>query len=128
MLLTPTYHVFRMYVPFQDATFLPVSYDPGKYTHGSIELPRVDAIAAKGADGKVWLALTNLDPARPVTFEIPGNAKAARGETLSAPRFNSVNTFESPQTVKPQPVSVKAAGGKLAVKLAPASVTVIALD
>ena len=23
MLLTPTYHVFRMYVPFQDATFIP---------------------------------------------------------------------------------------------------------
>ena len=23
MLLTPTYHVFRMYLPFQDATFLP---------------------------------------------------------------------------------------------------------
>ncbi len=24
MVLTPTYHVFRMYVPFQDATFVPV--------------------------------------------------------------------------------------------------------
>ena len=28
MLLTPTYHVFRMYVPFQDATFLPVTWPP----------------------------------------------------------------------------------------------------
>jgi alpha-N-arabinofuranosidase len=131
MLLTPTYHVFRMYVPFQDATFLPVSYEAGKYTHGNIELPRVDAIAARGADGKVWLALTNLDPARPVTFDVqvPGvNAKAARGETLTAPRFNSVNTFEAPQTVKPKPVSAKAAGGKLAIKLEPASVTVVALE
>ena len=25
MLLTPTYHVFKMYVPFQDATFVPVT-------------------------------------------------------------------------------------------------------
>ena len=29
MVLTPTYHVFRMYVPFQDATFVPVTFDAG---------------------------------------------------------------------------------------------------
>ena len=45
--MTPTYHVFRMYVPFQDATFVPVAFDAGRYTHGAITLPRVDAIAAK---------------------------------------------------------------------------------
>src|SRR5690606_27186743 len=27
MILTPTYHVFHMYIPFQDATFLPVSFE-----------------------------------------------------------------------------------------------------
>src|SRR3954447_713773 len=31
MTLTPTYHVFRMYVPFQDATLLPVTYQAGRY-------------------------------------------------------------------------------------------------
>jgi alpha-N-arabinofuranosidase len=29
MLLTPTYHVFRMYLPFQDATSVPVSFAAG---------------------------------------------------------------------------------------------------
>ena len=29
MVLTPTYHVFKMYVPFQDATFVPVTFDAG---------------------------------------------------------------------------------------------------
>src|SRR5213078_2781201 len=47
MVLTPTYYVFKMYVPFQDATFVPVTFDAGKYVHGDITLPRVDAIAAK---------------------------------------------------------------------------------
>ena len=65
MVLTPTYHVFKMYVPFQDATFVPVTFDAGTYTHGDITLPRVDAIAAKDAGGKLWLALTNLDPNQP---------------------------------------------------------------
>ena len=49
MILTPTYHVFRMYVPFQDATFVPVTFDAGAYTHGNITLPRVDAMAARDA-------------------------------------------------------------------------------
>jgi len=47
MVLTPTYYVFKMYVPFQDATFIPVAFSAGTYTHGDISLPRVDAIAAR---------------------------------------------------------------------------------
>ena len=44
MVLTPTYHVFKMYVPFQDATFVPVTFDAGTYTHGDVTL------AARGCD------------------------------------------------------------------------------
>ena len=62
MLLTPTYHVFRMYLPFQDATLLPVTVSAAEYQHGDIRLPRVDAIAARDAQGKTWLAVSNLDP------------------------------------------------------------------
>ncbi|HET9473693.1 MAG TPA: alpha-L-arabinofuranosidase C-terminal domain-containing protein, partial [Steroidobacteraceae bacterium] len=74
LVLTPTYHLFRMYVPFQDATFLPLQYDAGVYARGEIKLPRVDAIAARDTNGKVWLSLTNLDPTRSVTIEasMPG--------------------------------------------------------
>ena len=64
MVLTPTYHVFKMYVPFQDATFVPVTFDAGAYTHGDVRLPRVDAIAAKDAAGKLWLAVTKEEQLR----------------------------------------------------------------
>ena len=36
MVLTPTYHVFKMYVPFQEATFIPVTFNAGTYTNGDI--------------------------------------------------------------------------------------------
>ena len=62
MVLTPTYHVFEMYLPFQDATFVPVTFDAGTYSHDSVTLPRVDAIAARDTAGRLWLAITNLDP------------------------------------------------------------------
>jgi len=131
MVLTPTYHVFRMYVPFQDATFVPVTLDAGTYTQGDITLPRVDAIAARDKAGKLWLAVTNLDPDRPVTVEatLAGmTPKAAAGETLTAPRVDSVNTFEAPNTVAPKPVAAKVQGGTLSLTLAPKSVTVIAVE
>jgi len=131
MILTPTYHVFRMYVPFQDAAFVPVSFDAGTYTQGGIALPRVDAIAAKDKYGTLWVAITNVDPGRPVDIDLAvagAKARKASGETLSAPKIDSVNTFDAPSTVAPKAISVQVAGGKFVLELAPASVTVIALE
>lgn len=131
MVLTPTYYVYKMYVPFQDATFVPVSFDAGTYTHNGITLPSIDAIAARDKAGKLWLAIANVDPNQPAEIEVSlagVNAKSAAGETLSAPKVDSVNTFDTPNTVVPKAVSAKAQDGKLALELAPKSVTVIAVE
>ena len=131
MVLTPTYYLFKMYVPFQDSTFVPVTFEAGTYGHGEIKLPRVDAIAAKDKAGKLWLALINVDPNQPADIEVSLtglNAKSAAGESLTAPKVDSVNTFEAPNTVVPKPISAKIAGGKVTVKLEPKSVTVISVD
>ena len=131
MVLTPTYHVFKMYVPFQDATSVAVSFDAGAYKQGDISLPRVDAIAAKDKAGKLWLAITNVDPTQPADIEVSlagTNPKSAVGETLTAPKVDSVNTFESPNTVAPKPISAKSQAGKLTLKLEPKSVTVISVE
>src|SRR4030095_4789712 len=109
MVLTPTYYVYKMYVPFQDATFVPVTFNADTYTHGDITLPRVDAIAAKDAAGKLWLEITNVDPIQSVDIEVSPvgmTASSAVGETLTAPKVDSVNTFDAPRTVLPRPVSV----------------------
>src|SRR6266576_4822777 len=52
MVLTPTYYVYKMYVPFQDATVVPVTLNAGWYTHGAVAIPRLVAIAAKDTNGK----------------------------------------------------------------------------
>jgi len=131
MVLTPTYHVFKMYVPFQDATFIPVTFNAGTYTNGDITLPRVDAIAAKDTSGKFWLELTNIDPNNAVEIEVSLpviNANSATGETLTADKVDTVNTFEAPNKVTPKTISVKVQGGKLTIKLDPKSVTVVSLS
>ena len=131
MVLTPTYYVYKMYVPFQNATSIPVTFDAGTYTHGDTTLPRVDAIAARDKNGKLWLEITNLDPNQPVEIEasVAGiAAKSASGETLTAPKVDSVNTFDAPNSVVPKPIASKIEAGKLSLKLEPKSVTVISLE
>jgi alpha-L-arabinofuranosidase len=131
MVLTPTYQVFKMYVPFQDATFVPVTFNAGSYAHGDITLPRVDAIAAKDANGKLWLAITNVDPNQPAAVEanIAGlSAKTASGQTLTAPKVDSVNSFDAPNTVVPKPVTATIQNGKLTLSVEPKSVTVVSID
>ena len=131
MVLTPTYYVYKLYLPFQDATFVPVSFNGGVYTHGEISLPRVDAIAAKDTSGKLWLEITNLDPNQSANIEVAVaglTPKKAMGQTLTAPKVDSVNTFESPNTVVPKSVSAKVEGGMVTLKLEPKSVTVISVE
>ena len=131
MVLTPTYYVYKMYVPFQNATSVPVTFDAGSYTHGDTTLRRVDAIAAKDANGKLWLEITNLDPNQPVEIEASFAgiaAKSASGETLTAPKVDSVNTFDAPNSVVPKPIAAKMQAGKLSLKLEPKSVTVLSLE
>jgi len=131
MVLTPTYYVYKMYLPFQDATFVPVTFNAGSYTQGQITLPRVDAIAAKDTAGKLWLEMTNVDPNQPAEIEVTLTGitpKSAAGETLTAPRVDSVNTFDAPNAIMPKSIAAKVQGGKLILKLEPKSVTVVSVE
>ena len=79
----------------------------------------------------MWLAITNIDPNQSAEMEVSLaglNAKSVAGETLTAPKVDSVNTFDAPNTVVPKPFSAKAQDGKLTLKLEPKSVTVMAVE
>ncbi|MYM66699.1 alpha-N-arabinofuranosidase [Pseudoduganella sp. FT55W] len=131
MVLTPTYHVFKMYVPFHDATLLPATFKAGTYRHGQYAMPRVDAMAARGTDGKLWVALANIDFKRPVELALAVAGKTvstASGQVLSSPHADSVNTFAAPDTVKPAALDVKLVNGKPVLMLAPRSIAVLALE
>lgn len=104
MLLTPTYHVYAMYRPFQDATMLPVTVTAPDYRFGDKAVPGVHASAAVDAAGVTHVALVNLDPAKPVTLTaaLQGlSAKTVSGQVLTAPAINTINTFDKPDQVRP---------------------------
>jgi len=130
MVLTPTYHAFRMYVPFQDAVRLPVNFNAGSYQVEGIDLPRLDAIAAKGKDGNIYVAITNIDPNNPASIELPLDGYSivsVKGETLYTSSIDAVNTFESPENVSPKEIDADVTGSKVSVTVHPQSLTVLSI-
>ncbi|MGB3378260.1 MAG: alpha-L-arabinofuranosidase C-terminal domain-containing protein, partial [Allopontixanthobacter sediminis] len=130
MVLTPTYHVHRLYLPMQDATLVPVRFEAGSYTHEGITLPGVDAAAFRDKAGGLWLALVNLDPnqSREIAIDVTGLAvTVAKGEVLTGDNVNSLNTFGAPDNVAPAPIAGTVTVGTLRVELPGKSVAVLAL-
>ena len=132
MILTPTYHAFDMYKPFQDATSLPTSINNNTtYTLGDISVPGVSASAARGKDGKLYVALVNTNPkeAVDVAVNVAGEkVSGVKGRVLTSVAMDAHNTFEKPEAIKPAAFSAQAKGGKLTVKLPAKSVVVVAIE
>lgn len=131
MLLTPTYHVFKMYIPFQDATSLPLSItgDTG-YSLGKEKIPTVSASAARGKDGKLWLALANTHPQNAIEIAVNTGTKIkrAKGSVLTAQAMDAHNTFAKPNAVAPSSYKSKAKDGIIKLKLPAKSVVVVTLE
>ena len=132
MLLTPTYHAYKMYIPFQDATSLPVAVDNDvAYSSNGKGVPGISATAARARDGKVYIALVNTHPTRAsdVTLNVAGLAVGGvTGQVLTADAMDAHNTFEKPQAIKPAPFSARAQDGKLTIKVPAKAVMVFAVE
>ena len=126
MLLTPTYYVFDMYRPFQGATPLKLEVSGPEYREGTVVLPMVQGSAAKTVDGKLVLALVNLDPEHGVRVKTSLRGKA-QGQLLTAAAMDSHNSFEEPQLVRPMPYAVYADEG-LVFEVPAKSVVVVTTD
>jgi len=131
MVLTPTYHAFEMYRPFQDATFIPLEFGAmTEYTLGDVSVPTLSATAAKTAGGDLVLAIVNLDPHNTANLaaSLQGYAaNSAAGRTLTAPAMDAHNTFDEPEAIKPAALDVALKDGKLMVELPAKSVNVITI-
>ncbi|MED5619148.1 alpha-N-arabinofuranosidase [Ideonella sp. BN130291] len=126
MVLTPTYHVFDMYRPFQGTTPLQATLATPDYRQGDITLPAVQVSAARAADGAILLALVNLDPVRParVRTDLAG---PATGRSLTAPAMDAHNSFDRPGTIAPAPYAATPVGGRLSLDLPAKSIVVVSV-
>jgi alpha-N-arabinofuranosidase len=128
MALTPTYHAFQMYIPFQGATFLPTEITTPNYSLGPNTVPAVSVTAARDTEGKLVYALVNLDPNREalVTTRINGTtATGASGRVLTSKAMDAHNTPDAPDVIGPVKISATRAKEGIVLRLPAKSLTVV---
>lgn len=122
MVLTPTYHVFRMYNVHQDAVYIPVEVPEIRATDGNGRpYPLLDATASKAADGALNITLTNTslteDAEMTICLDTAVKGKV-HGEILTSADIQDHNDFDNPDIVRPmQFKDFKVRNGKLTVTL-----------
>ncbi len=132
MVRTPTYWVFDLYKPWQDATTLPLDVKSPYYHEDEFAMPAISSSAVRDKAGKVHIALVNLDPNRsiPLSIDLEGvTASGASGRILTAAQMDAHNDFDQPDVVTPQPFTGAAiSGGRLGVTVPSKSVLVLDLN
>lgn len=98
MLLTPTYHIFKMFKAHQEANLLQSNVSAADYQYGTESIPGLNVSASKDKAGKVHVSIVNLNPEKtiPASVLLNGcNVKQVKGEILTSASFNDYNTFEN---------------------------------
>ncbi|WP_163409248.1 alpha-N-arabinofuranosidase [Flavobacterium ajazii] len=129
MIMTPTYHVMKMYAVHQDAKLLPVSFESPSYTFNGETLPAVSASASKDKNGVVHISLVNIDAKNKNKIEIDIKdlgIKNFTGTIITSTKLQDYNSFDTPNKIIP--IAFKGfenKKGKLEIIVPPFSVVVL---
>jgi alpha-N-arabinofuranosidase len=150
--VTPTFHVFRMYLPHRGATAVraefsapgipnpmanaPIPVGGNSYT-GSLEAVKLlaglsgSASIPAGDAKRVTVTVVNPHLDRPMVTQVSVGGAAiasAKGETLHSADIHDHNDFAHPNAVHPGPATIGSiAAGRLLQTFPPASVTTLEL-
>ncbi len=133
MILTPTYHVMKMYNVHQDATLLPLELiGDVNYEFNGKKLPAISASASITDEGVINASLVNIHSKESKEVEInlrgTGNSKIS-GTILQSATLQDHNTFENPDKIKEEEFkNFKKKGDKITVTLPPFSVVVLSVQ
>jgi alpha-N-arabinofuranosidase len=128
MILTPTYHVMKMYNVHQDATMMPVEIaDMLFYENENEKLPAISASASKDANGVVHISLVNIHPEKQHDLVLNmSDLGKVTGTILQSGSLQDYNSFNDPEKIKPATFKgFKKKGDKLTVSMPAFSVVVL---
>ncbi|GHH19568.1 alpha-L-arabinofuranosidase [Sphingomonas glacialis] len=130
MVKTPTYWVFDLYLPWMDATTLPIEVTSPWYHKDAVAVPAISASAVRDTAGQVHVALVNLDPNRsiPLSMALAGvSATSVTGRIVTGATMDAHNSFEQPDAVKPVAFTAAQVAGSTLTATIPAK-SVVVLD
>ena len=129
LILTPTYHVLKMYAVHQDEQLIPLHYNSPLYTHKGESLPALSMSASKGQNNSVNISIVNIDinQSHTVTIDLTDlGVKKFQGTILRSNSIQDHNEFDNPEVVSPKPYKgVKIKDREAIVEVPPFSVIVL---
>lgn len=130
MVLTPTYYVFKMYKPFQNATSLPSDVQCSSHTfEKGLPIANLQSSSAKTTDGTIIVSLANIDlqKGQEVALALDGyNANSVCGEILTAKNITDYNDFNHTETIKSENFTgAKIKKNQIMVKIPAKSIVVL---
>ncbi len=131
--LTPIYHVFKMYMAHMGAQSIRTEFSaPGiAYDRNGKSASLWGLRGSSSISGKnLTLTVVNPHPSRALETEIVvrgASIASGRGQVLTNADIHAHNDFQNLDVVHPEPASVSPNGGRLVHQFAPASVTALYL-
>ncbi len=129
MVLTPTYHLFRMMKGHMDGERVDIDFNAGEIELGGKKLPKI-SVSASEKNGALTISMCNisLDADEDVELTIDGGKyTSVSAEVLTSENMNDCNTFEAPEKVTPKKLEASLNGDKLTLTLPKMSAAVITL-
>lgn len=123
---TPTYHIFDLYKQHQDSDLI---YSHVENSLAAENVPAISQSASVNPAGDVFLTLSNASLTESYTVDIAAafsGVTSAEGRILTA-EAHAHNTFDEPENVTIQPLSVKTENGRAQVTLPPCSAAAVTL-
>jgi alpha-N-arabinofuranosidase len=130
MVLTPTYHVFKMYNVHQGATLIPSELKTVNYEYEGESIPAVSA-SASSKDGIVNITLLNVNPNEAITVECDLGKEGLQvisGKVVSGNEITDYNDFGEEEKVTIKDFEVTApVNDKLNIEIPAHSVVLVQL-
>lgn len=102
MILTPTYHVMKMYKVHQDAQLIPTSVSVNPQYR---ELDALSVSASRDHEGLTHISLVNIHPTEPLQIRIETGLSSLTklsAQILTSDHLQDYNSFQTPDVVMPQ--------------------------
>lgn len=130
MVCTPTYQVFKMYMPHRGARLMDVEISAETYTCGETNIPAISASASQ-KDGQIFVTLTNTHFSQEeyVQILLPVDAQdVLRAEILESSGVDACNTFDQPDLVSPHEFTAfQRSENRIEVKMPPHSIAAFSI-
>ena len=108
ILLTPTYHIMKMYRGHHDSLMVPIAFESPMIIADDGEIPALSVSASVNEKGEILVTIANIDIVNPHEILLQSDDALAilSSEILSAESVRTYNSFENPSKVTTRRFSV----------------------